>query len=147
MKKMIINALAYCARTLLFKLCLACSLIVTLIVAYFAFGWENFVAINAVVVLTSIVIVEAILAFVWLFVKDKYSTRKCILVTNIIWDAPEDVAEELPQSFEIIITAENEYMLEDINEDAIAVSDFITDETGWCHKGFCTEVVEVSNAN
>ena len=90
---------------------------------------------------------EAILAFVWWFMEDKCSTHKCIVVTNIIWDAPEDVANKLPQRFEIIITAENEYMLEDITEETIAVSDFITNETGWCHKGFCTEVVEVSDAN
>ena len=74
----------------------------------------------------------------------KPNVTKRILVTDIQWDAPEDIAADLPQSFEIDITPGKEYLLEDVNGCAEEISDYITDQTGWCHTGFATEVVDVA---
>lgn len=68
---------------------------------------------------------------------------KKIIVTDIEWDAPDSIARQLPNKIEIPITSDNEHFLEDVHEDAEAVSDYISNLTGWCHYGFCTEVEEV----
>lgn len=72
---------------------------------------------------------------------------KKIVVTDIKWDAPESVIRQLPTRFEIPITSENEYLLQDVHDDAEAVSDYISNQTGWCHYGFCTDVEEVLDAS
>jgi len=59
---------------------------------------------------------------------------KKIYVTDILWDAPESV--ELPNEITIDVTPENEYLLEDLYEEADKVSDYITDMFGYCHSGF-----------
>lgn len=71
---------------------------------------------------------------------------KKIVVTDIEWDAPKSVIRRLPTRFEIPITPENEHFLEDVHEEAESVSDYISEQTGWCHYGFCTDVEEVPDA-
>lgn len=68
---------------------------------------------------------------------------KRIIVTDIDWDAPEDVAATLPQEITIDITPENEYLLDDSEQYAENIGDAISDITGWCHYSFCVEVAEV----
>lgn len=48
--------------------------------------------------------------------------------TNILWDCSEEEAEFLPEEIKIPAEIENE------GEDAI--SDFLSDTTGFCHCGF-----------
>lgn len=66
-----------------------------------------------------------------------------IIVTDIEWDAPKDVICKLPTRIEIPITPENEHFLVDMWDEAQAISDYISDQTGWCHFGFCVDVEEV----
>jgi hypothetical protein len=71
---------------------------------------------------------------------------KRIIVTDIEWDAPKSIAKKLPKQIDIDIDPNDEYlvqMLEDVDFEAEMVSDYITNLTGWCHKGFCCEVVDV----
>lgn len=69
---------------------------------------------------------------------------KRIIVTDIEWDAPESAMKLLPKCIVIDVTPDKEYMLEDVHDAAEGVSDYITDQTGWCHTGFATEVVDVA---
>ena len=61
-------------------------------------------------------------------------------VTDIQWDAPKEVIPSLPVMMEIPAEVINDYLEEDDDE---IVSDWISDETGWCHKGF--EIKEPSD--
>lgn len=61
-------------------------------------------------------------------------TTKQIVVTDIKWDAPKSA--NLPKRVVIDITAENEYLLEDINEYAENLSDYLSDTYEYCHAGF-----------
>ena len=72
---------------------------------------------------------------------------KQIIVTNIKWDAPKSIAKCLPKRIVIDVTPDKEYMLEDVHDEAEGVSDYISDQTGWCHYGFRTNVKEVPDAN
>lgn len=72
---------------------------------------------------------------------------KRIIVTDIEWDAPKTIARKLPKRIVIDVTPDKEYMLEDVHDDAEGVSDYISDMTGWCHYGFCTDVEEVPDAS
>lgn len=65
---------------------------------------------------------------------------KRIIITDIAWDS----TEELPSEMTIDVTPENEYLLDDINESADNLSDYLSDQTGYCHLGFCAEVEEVT---
>ena len=61
-----------------------------------------------------------------------------IIVTNIKWDAPK--GENLPKKVVIDIDENNEYLLEDIEYYADNLSDYLSDEYGYCHYGFKTRV-------
>lgn len=65
-----------------------------------------------------------------------------IIITDIEWDAPDDIEQCLPTRLEIDVTPETEYLLEDAEGYADALSDYISDMTGWCHLGFCVRLVE-----
>lgn len=70
-----------------------------------------------------------------------------IVVTDIEWDTTDiegDTDEldiDLPEEVIIDITEDNEYLLEDIHGYAENLSDYLSDEYGYCHYGFATEVV------
>ena len=71
---------------------------------------------------------------------------KRIMITDIEWDAPKSVAKKLPKQIDIDIDPNDEYlveMLEDLDFEGEMASDYITNLTGWCHKGFYSEVVDV----
>ena len=55
-----------------------------------------------------------------------------VKATKIVWDAPNSVKKELPKAFEI-----PEEIIEQMME---VVSDYITDEVGFCHNGFKLEL-------
>ena len=63
---------------------------------------------------------------------------KQIIVTDIEWDAPEEA--NLPNRVTININKDNEYLLEDIEDCADNLSDFLSDEYGYCHYGFKAEI-------
>jgi hypothetical protein len=62
---------------------------------------------------------------------------KQIVVTNIKWDAPKSA--NLPTKVVIDITEENEYLLEDIDDYADNLSDYLSDIYEYCHEGFCVK--------
>ncbi len=68
---------------------------------------------------------------------------KRIIVTDIGWDS----TEELPSEMTIDVTPESEYLLDDINGSADNLSDYISEQTGYCHLGFCAEVEEVTDGD
>lgn len=68
---------------------------------------------------------------------------KRISVTNIQWDAPKSIAKKLPQEITIDVTPDKEYLLEDAEDYADAVGNYISDMTGWCHSGFAVDIEEV----
>lgn len=59
---------------------------------------------------------------------------------NIKWDTDGDqeLAKELPDTIEIPKELANE--VEDLNDENEAISDYLSDVTGFCHYGF--ELVE-----
>lgn len=57
-----------------------------------------------------------------------------IEVTNIKWDAPKSA--NLPKKVVINIDKEKEYLLEDIEEYAENLSDYLSDTYEYCHAGF-----------
>jgi hypothetical protein len=65
-----------------------------------------------------------------------------IIVTDIEWDTPDDIETRPPTRLEIDVTPETEYLLEDAEGDADALSDYISDLTGWYHFGFHVQLVE-----
>ena len=71
---------------------------------------------------------------------------KRIIVTDIEWDAPPHIASKLPTEITIDVTPDKEYLLEDSEEYADAIGDYISDLTGWCHYGFSNTREEVPNA-
>lgn len=70
---------------------------------------------------------------------------KRIIVTNIEWDAPKSATKKLPKEITIDVTPDKEYLLEDAEDYADAVGDYISDMTGWCHYGFAVDIEEVPN--
>ena len=64
-----------------------------------------------------------------------------IIVTNIEWDAPKDV--KLPTEVRIKINEDNDYLLDDWDEEAEEISDWLSDEYGYCHYGFAVEVINM----
>lgn len=65
--------------------------------------------------------------------------KKQIIVTNIEWGAPKSA--HLPKEVVIDIDETNEYLLEDIDGYADALSDYLSDTFEYCHAGFCVMVV------
>lgn len=63
-----------------------------------------------------------------------------IIVTNIEWDAPKSA--NLPEEVIIDICEENEYLLEDIDEYADELCDYLSDTYGYCIFGFNVETEE-----
>lgn len=59
---------------------------------------------------------------------------KRIVVFNIKWDAPKSA--NLPKKVVIDINEENEYLLEDIDDYADNLSDYLSDTYEYCHEGF-----------
>ena len=59
---------------------------------------------------------------------------KQIIVTNIKWDAPKSVG--LPKKVVIDINEDNRYLLEDIEDYADNLSDYLSDTYEYCHEGF-----------
>ena len=59
---------------------------------------------------------------------------KQLEVTNIKWDAPKSA--NLPKKVVITIDEKNEYLLEDIEEYAENLSDYLSDTYEYCHAGF-----------
>lgn len=59
---------------------------------------------------------------------------KQIIVTNIKWDAPKSA--NLPKRVVIDINEDNEYLLEDIEDYADNLSDYLSDTYEYCHEGF-----------
>lgn len=60
-----------------------------------------------------------------------------IIVTRIDWDADdENELKDLPQKIELDVTENDIDNITDIYELEDYVSDYITDETGFCHRGF-----------
>lgn len=55
-------------------------------------------------------------------------------VTDIMWDAPKSA--NLPKKVVITIDETNEYLLEDIEEYAENLSDYLSDTYEYCHAGF-----------
>lgn len=66
-----------------------------------------------------------------------------IVVTDIEWDAPNRILRRLPNRFDIDVTTKTEYLLEDIGGDAMAVFDYIADQTGRLPCSFYLEVEQV----
>ena len=62
-----------------------------------------------------------------------------LLVTDIIWDAKAHA--DLPGRVVIDINDSNAHLLDDIDDAADALSDWLSDEYGYCHKGFCVQCV------
>lgn len=62
---------------------------------------------------------------------------KAILVSNIEWDAPKSA--QLPHEIFIGITEETKYLLDDVDEYAARVCDYVSDAYGYCIKGFNVE--------
>lgn len=66
-----------------------------------------------------------------------------IEVTDIEWDAPKNVKCDLPQSFVFHLGTEDEGIdsseREEIHE---WVSNKLSDETGYCHFGFCYQQIQ-----
>lgn len=62
-----------------------------------------------------------------------------IQARNIQWDAPEDVAESLPEQIDVpletVIECDGDGMPDYIDE----ISDYITDQSGFCHNGFALD--------
>lgn len=65
---------------------------------------------------------------------------KTIVVTNIKWDAPESV--DLPNTILVKVNKKIEYLLEDIDNYADELCDYLSDIYEYCIKGFNVEVVE-----
>ena len=69
---------------------------------------------------------------------DEYAVNvvavKQIEVTNIKWDAPKSA--NLPKKVIINIDEKNEYLLEDLDEYAENLSDYLSDTYEYCHAGF-----------
>ena len=63
---------------------------------------------------------------------------KQIIVKDIKWDAPEDV--NLPSKVIIDVTDDNKHLLDDIEYEADALSDYLSDTYEYCHFGFDVEV-------
>lgn len=59
---------------------------------------------------------------------------KRIITTNIKWDAPKSV--KLPKEITIDINEDNEYLLDDIDDYADELCDYLSDEYEYCIKGF-----------
>ena len=64
-------------------------------------------------------------------------------VMDIAWD---DAPEELPTTMEVVITEDDVDDLEDLEEVIEVVSDRISDESGFCHNGFATNLDELLEA-
>lgn len=62
-----------------------------------------------------------------------------IQARNIQWDAPEDVAESLPEQIDVpletVIECDGDGMPDYIDE----ISDYITGQSGFCHNGFALD--------
>ena len=63
---------------------------------------------------------------------------KQIIVIDIKWDAPEDA--NLPSKVIIDVTDDNKHLLDDIEYEADALSDYLSDTYEYCHFGFDAEV-------
>lgn len=66
-----------------------------------------------------------------------------IIVTGIEWDAPKRVLHRLPNRLEIDITTKTKHLLEDIDGEAVAVFDYIAEQTGRFPCSFYLEVEQV----
>lgn len=66
-----------------------------------------------------------------------------IEVTDIEWDAPKSVKCDLPQSFVFQFDTEDEG-IDCTDEEEIHewVYDKLSDETGYCHFGFCFQQIQ-----
>lgn len=65
-----------------------------------------------------------------------------IEVTDIEWDAPKSIKGELPQSFVFHLNTEEEGIGCSVEEQIHEwVSDKLSDETGYCHFGFCYQQI------
>ena len=62
---------------------------------------------------------------------------KKVIATNIKWDAPKSV--KLPKKVVIDINEENEYLLEDIDDYADELCDYLSNKYEYCIKGFNVE--------
>lgn len=63
--------------------------------------------------------------------------KKQIIVTSIEWDAPKSA--RLPKKVIIDVDEHNAHLLEDIDGYADELCDYLSDEYGYCIKGFCVE--------
>ena len=66
---------------------------------------------------------------------------KKIIVSDIKWDTDGEKVE-LPKEVHIEINKDNEYLLDDIDDYADEVCDYLSDNYGYCIEGFCTDVIE-----
>lgn len=57
-----------------------------------------------------------------------------VTLSDIQWDADESA--DLPNQVVIIISPENMFLLEDLDQDAGGLADYLSDEYGYCHFGF-----------
>ena len=77
---------------------------------------------------------ERLEQIICLLVVHKVNSVTTIKVTNIVWDAPKSV--NLPKQLIIKINMDNVDLLEDIENDADNLSDYLSDTYDYCHKGF-----------
>lgn len=69
--------------------------------------------------------------------------RKVIFISNIEWDTDADDYEDdygLPDTIHITVTPEISYLLDDIDGEAENLVNYLSDNFGWCIKGFSVEV-------
>lgn len=67
-------------------------------------------------------------------------STQTIIATNIQWDTDGDkqVLTELPKEVEI----PTEVILDALNDNEDAISDYLSDEYGYCHSGYNIEIVD-----
>ena len=69
------------------------------------------------------------------------NTIKQIIVTNILWDAP--ATAKLPEEVTVDVTPDTQRLLEDIFGYADNLTDYLSNEYGYCIKGFTVHLVPV----
>ena len=73
--KNIISAMDLMCRIIVYFLVLTIVFDLVLVVGYFFYGWENYVAINSILVLNIAVLVDAVLVFTWYAFGDNLKER------------------------------------------------------------------------
>ena len=82
--------------------------------------------------------------FAWMPMPEPPAKKKYLVISNIAWktDGVNPEALDLPDTIEIEIDQENDYLLEDADGYSDEVCEYISNTYGYCVAGFATDVIE-----